>query len=233
MMALASLAAVLAVISTLTFYTTLIGRPNIFYSYAEHVYLATSMGWYFVVAAYYILDRGLTPILAGNYAPLGGMILGILMWTRFSKEYGYIARIPMAIAIGIGTGITLRAIIFTGFIDQIKATILPLWTGEPLTSFNNIVTIVTALTVMLFFFFSFERKGVLKGVSTIGEYALYLAFGTYFASTFLGRYGLFIGRMSYLTAPENLTTSLIIGIAILVMLVVMGRMDILEKYSPE
>jgi hypothetical protein len=227
------IASILAVISTLTYYTTLSGWPNPFYSYAEYAYLGSVMGWSTVIALNYIIDRGVTPLTQGALTPIGGLILGILMWTRFSKKYGYIARIPISISVGIGLGLTLRTVIFSDFIQQIQRTIMPVWTGEPINSFNNLVTIVSMIATMLFFFFSIERKGPLKGIAEIGEYSIFIAFGTYFAANFMGRFGLLIGRINFLLAPDKMITSLTVSIILLILLILMKKTNTLEKFMPE
>lgn len=224
---------ILAVFTTLAFYTTLIGESNVFYTWAVHVYLGTSMAYTLVAAYNYLINNAVTPLSQGILTPLGGVMLGLLMWSRFTKNYRHLARIPIAISVGIGTGLTIRTIVFTNLIQQIQATVKPLWTGDLLTSFNNTVVIVTALCTMLFFFFSARRVGALKVISTVGEYSIFAAFGAFFAANFLGRFGLFIGRMSYLVAPDTLNISLLLGVAILAILVAMKKMNILDKFEPE
>lgn len=230
---LATVAAVLGVISTLSLFTMVTGRSNPFFSYALHTFIGTSMAWYIIVAYNYVMSRGIIPIQQGVLAPIGGVILGLLMYTRYIKNYSHLARIPIAISIGIGTGLTIRTVFFSQFTQQIQATILPIWTGEATSSFNNIVTMVSAICTMLFFFFSREKKGALKVLATIGEYMVYMGFGTYFASNYLGRSGLFIGRMNWLLEPTRINITIIFGVLILATYLLMQRMNILEKFTPE
>ena len=54
------------------------------------------------------------------------------------------------------------------------------------------------VTVLVYFFFSAEHKGVVGGVSKIGIWFLMISFGAAFGYTIMGRISILIGRVVYL-----------------------------------
>ena len=76
-------------------------------------------------------------------------------------------------------------------VAQIKAGIKPLW-GGTYTPLDNLVEIVFILTILTVFIFTRPEKGILKGTTTVGRYALYMMFGGYFGSVVLARLSRFV-----------------------------------------
>ena len=63
------------------------------------------------------------PLRAGNWIYIIPGILGCMMFFRFSKKRSWIARYPIAIYIGIGTGLSLIVEMQARVIEQLNATI--------------------------------------------------------------------------------------------------------------
>jgi len=57
---------------------------------------------------------------------------------------------------------------------------------------------IGVLTVLIYFFFSLDHKGLVGGASRIGVWFLMLGFGAAFGYTVMGRVSLLIGRLNYL-----------------------------------
>ena len=133
-----------------------------------------------------------------NYLNLLAFIVGILIFFRLTRGLSWLSRIPVAIVIGIGSAITLRGMIDSQIIAQVKATGLPL-TGNMMTVFNNIIIIVAMLTGMGYFIFiKRPTKGILSMPWTVGRYFLFLCFGASFGATLYGRSSVFIDRLWFL-----------------------------------
>lgn len=225
---------VVAILMTWCMYATLYGKPSPWRSWAENSFIGFTMGLNIVVTARYVYDTGWAPLIRGsNWFPSIGILLGLLMVLRLFPKYSYISRIPIAISIGTNLGLSLRAQIFTGFINQIRATIVPLWVaGDMYQSLVNTTISVSVLLMLTFFLYSTELKGPLKYTSKAGEYCLYIALGAVYAQTFMGRLGLLVGYMQSITDPAwKIPYTLGFGVIVIGSTIVLDRYGILEKYA--
>lgn len=215
-------------------FTTLYGKSSPLYALAEESYIGFATGLTVVINLFYIYRTGILGIQAGDLILIVGIILGVMMLARIHPEYSYIARLPISITVGAQFGLALRTIIFTGFIDQIKATILPLFSGGSQTIIYNWTVAVAVVFMLTFFLYTIELKGALRGSASLGEYIMYICFGAIFAQTFMGRLALFVGFMQNYTVPPwkipYLLGTLIITFAVVMIL---DKMHLLEKLTPE
>ncbi len=63
---------------------------------------------------------------------------------------------------------------------------------------NNVIFLVTLLSILTYFLFSFEQKGkLITGFTRLGRYLLMVGFGAIFGSTVMTRFALLIDRMSF------------------------------------
>jgi len=182
-------------------FTTLYGKGNPLRSWAEYSYLAAGTAMSVMWAWTYIRNHAVIGLQAGELIWIPAIILGLMMWFRIYPKYSYISRIPIAFTIGIGMAWTIRTSIFTQFISQISATIVPIFDQGPMWLFERTVIAVGVITMMSFFLYTMEIKGPHLWSATFGEYFMYLAFGAVFAGTFMGRLGLFVGHMQSYMFP--------------------------------
>ncbi len=170
-------------------------KDNPLYKLVENLYVGVSAGHAIVLGYLNVRDQGVNPLVGkGQWNLIVPMLLGILLYTRYNKRLSWLSRYPMALMVGIGTGLAIRGTVGSQIVSQIKSTILPL------NSLNNWIIVVGTLGTLLYFFFSFEHKGVMKPVSGFGRYVLMVSFGAAFGSTVMGRMALFIGRLQFLYA---------------------------------
>lgn len=170
-------------------------KDNPLYRLVENLYVGVSAGHAIVLGWMNIRDQGWTPMVTkGQWNLLVPMILGVLLYTRYSKKLAWMSRFPIALMVGIGTGLAIRGTIGSQIVSQVRSTILPL------NSVNNWIIILGTIGTLLYFFFSVEQKGPMKPASTFGRYVLMVSFGAAFGSTVMGRMALFIGRLQFLYA---------------------------------
>ena len=151
--------------------------------------------------------------------------VGLLGYTVFSRRHNWLSRIPIGIILGLYSGQQFRAwqIYYT---PQIDASLKPLFptTGvlfhpatvgvtPPLTpeeiaridstvyvsqALSNLVFVVTLLSVIAYFLFSFDVKSrLMSRVSGLGRLFLMIGFGAIFGSTVMMRFTLLIDRMYF------------------------------------
>ena len=192
-------------------------KDNPFYKFAEHLYVGISAGYWTSLEYHNVFRPNLwDPLMRLNLNVLFSfpqiglafmwqyLILiipfafGILFFTRFTKNFAWLSRWSMALIIGIFAGIAIIGYSTGDLILQIHANLLPLWTGNWLSSFNNILLTVGVLTSLIYFFFSKEHKGALGAGAKIGIWFLMISFGASFGYTVMSRMSLLIGRIYFL-----------------------------------
>lgn len=170
-------------------------NENPMYRLFEHIYVGASAGYGIVINYGNIIDRGWTPLVVkGQWNLLVPMILGVLLYARFIKPIAWISRWSMSFLIGIGVGISTYGVLQSQLIAQSRAAMVPLWiAGKTGTSLNNIIMVLGVLSVVFYFFFAIEQKGVARRVSMFGRYVMMITFGVAFGNVAMGRLSLLLG----------------------------------------
>lgn len=183
---------------TLFAFSGVLYKDNIVFRFAQYTYLGASIGYIIALAVKTIIDTAWTPMITGEYIYAIPIVLGLLLYARFKKGLESYSRWGMAFLISVGAALAIRGNIHAYFYQQIVATMLPVWTGDPLTSFNNIIMIVGVFSSMLYFILTREHKGPLKYPSRIGRVFIMLAFGAFFAGLIMTRLTLITGRIRFI-----------------------------------
>jgi len=190
---------IIAGILTLAIYTFLY-KDNPIYRAAESLLIGLAMGYVLVI--YWqtaFMDRIFLPLLNENdWWVLIPLILGLPMFSRFSRKYSWLSRIPIALMIGAGAGVAIPAMLYARTLKQISASIAPLITESGGFNFEALVVIVGLLSTLTYFYFSREHKGIIGKVAKLGTYFLMLFFGATFGYTVMSRMSTFIGRIDFL-----------------------------------
>jgi hypothetical protein len=192
-------------------------KDNPFYKFAEHLYVGISAGYWTSLEYHNVFRPNLWDPLMRldlnilfSFPRVGfafmwqSLILiipfafGILFFTRFTKNYAWLSRWSMALIIGIFAGIAIIGYSTGDLILQIHANLLPLWTGNWLSSFNNILLTLGVLASLIYFFFSKEHKGAMGAGAKIGIWFLMISFGASFGYTVMSRMSLLIGRIYFI-----------------------------------
>ncbi len=174
-------------------------KDNPFYKFAERLVAGVATG-YFTMLLFWtnFQDKVWQPIfLNGEYHYIIPAILGIIMWTRFSKKYSWISRYSIAFYIGIGSGVSITVYLYTYLFKQLQATI-----ATPLTfdvaGLNIFLVVIAVVSALVYFFFSMPHKGLFGAVSRFGIYIIMIGFGAGFGLTVMGRIALLVNRIIFL-----------------------------------
>ncbi len=153
------------------------------------------------------LPTFLNPLFAGSWHLVPGKIgifllifpvfMGILLFTRFSKKRAYIARYPIAMIWGIGTGATIPLFLQNSVIRQLQGTMVPI-TLDSWASVGDLFIAVGVVAGLAYFFFSKEHKGLFGEAANVGIWILMIGFGSTFGFTVMARVSLLIGRIIFL-----------------------------------
>ena len=142
------------------------------------------------------------------------LILGIMLIMRLVPKCGWLSLWPLAFIVGTMAGFRLVGYIEGDFLGQIKATVVEqgafyvegsvanagFWSvwSTFWASLSNILVVVGVLATLVYFFFSFEHKGVVGGTARVGIWYLMITFGAAFGFTVMGRIALLAARMEFL-----------------------------------
>ncbi len=200
-------------------------KDNPFYKFAESVLVGVSAAYWMVVGFWDVIIPNLVGRLApamtknmvlpglegrdteADYWYLVPLALGIMLLWRLSPKGAWIARWPLAFIIGTTAGIRLIGFIHADFLTQIRATIVPLVVESNVggvarfefwASLANITLVLGVIACLVYFFFSFEHKGVVGKTARVGIWFLMITFGAAFGYTVMGRITLLASRLEFL-----------------------------------
>ena len=183
----------IAAIFTLAIFSFLY-RENPFYRAAEHILVGVSVGYYLVILVEEtIWSKAAKPLFYDQrLMVIIPVVLGLMMFFRLSKKQTYLARIPLALLIGAGAGVSIPAMLWARILKQMSSSIQPLYTV------SGIIIIIGVITTIIYFYFSREQKGWFGVMAKVGTYFLMIFFGATFGYTVMSRVTLLIGRMEFL-----------------------------------
>lgn len=190
----------IAAILTLAVFSFLY-RENPFYRFAEHLFVGIANGYAITFYWHRILVPYLfNPVSHGQKLYLIPIaIVGMLYFTRFIPKISWLVRFPIAIALGYGAGANIPRSIDANIIQQLKATII---TRASFADWQQgiwaVIILIGVICTISYFFFSTERKGIIKPVSYVGIVFIMVGFGASFGYTVMARISLFIGRLQFL-----------------------------------
>ena len=185
----------LSALMTIAAFSLLYGENPLF-RFGEYTYTATVIGHSVVTGLSTIRNR-FTPLFTGQQPMLiFSLVLGIMSIFVVWKKYAWIAAFPMSILIGVGTGISLRGVINTDIVGNMKAIVreVPLiFVGPPINQLGFLVRVTFSLSAIIYLLFTVFHKGPLSKyveyVRTFGKYAILTYFGLNVGNVLQGNSG--------------------------------------------
>lgn len=149
--------------------------------------------------------------------------IGIMGYFVYSKKHNWMSRVPIGIILGLWSGQQIQ-VWWTRYGPQIADSVKPVlpttfdsFTVPPTTNLSpeqvaditatvypseaitNIIYVITLLSALSYFLFSFDvRNKVLRNMTTLGRFLLMIGFGAIFGSTAMMRFTLLIDRMYFI-----------------------------------
>ncbi|MBI4245192.1 MAG: hypothetical protein HY606_13970 [Planctomycetes bacterium] len=190
---------------------SLLYKDSFIFKLAENIYIGVSLGYVGSIALY----QALKPLVwhklfdsEGSKSIKGSeqiiivlaCIGGLLLFARFIPTLQWLSRWTMAFLIGYTAGIVIPSAIDSFLLAQVSKTIAPIsFSQESISSgatFQQLLILVGVISVLLYFFFSSEQKGVLIGTSKIALVLIIIYLGGLYGATVMGRLSLLYGRIS-------------------------------------
>jgi len=167
--------------------------------------VGVSAGYYVIIYYFnFVKPFCIDPFATGDPSAIAlaipPLILGLLFYARFTKNYGWLSRWSMAFYLGVGNGIAIPRTLEQRIIVQTESTMFALWGNSvPFdTLVNNWIIFIGTLATLIYFFFSKEHKGSWGLLARIGIIFIMVGFGASFGYTVMGRVSLLIGRIGFL-----------------------------------
>ncbi len=183
----------IAALFTLCFFTFLY-KENVVFRTVEHIYIGLTAA-YAVGLAFHgrIKPTVMTEILENGYwSYILPIILGLLIYTRYSSQISWLARYPLSVWVGFGAGSVL-AFQVAPLMGQLVA-MMRTW-----ADLDAFLLWLFSLAVLVYFFFTVKRDNPAVGYSAwLGRWVIVVGLGAAFGNTVLFRYTLLIGRMQFL-----------------------------------
>lgn len=192
---LSTLSPWIGVLVTIGFWSYLY-KENPLFRVVEFTFIGFATAHATVMAITELKKNLVAPIVnKSNYILLVPTVLGLLLYTRYSKDLRFLERFPISIMVGIGTGVAVRAMVRAQLLAQIQQTIQP---GKPI---DGLIIALLTLGSVTYFIFSSE-EGLPKstipfynGLRRIGRIAIMAAMGAAFGNLCVTRYTMAISRI--------------------------------------
>jgi hypothetical protein len=172
-------------------------KYNKFYEFASNTFAGAAFGITTITGVSIILNTGILPAMNGNFGGIPGLILGVLVFTRLSKEWSHFSSWPLALVLGTASGFALGGMVNSQVLQQFlaigRAKILGVGLADAL---GGICLVVFGICATLFFTFTVKDNEALRTLRNIGKYGIMLAFGGSFGMEVAGRVALLASRVT-------------------------------------
>ena len=176
-------------------------RDNILYRFAEHLFVGVSAG-YLVALTWHnqIYPNLIVPLfIEGNLFYIIPLAFALCYFARFVPRLNHLIRLPIAFVLGWGSGVAIPAFFQRDILRQTQGTLL---VRDAFARWDSglwaVVILVGVVSTLIYFFFSRERKGIIKPTANLGVIFIMLGFGASFGYTVMARISLLIGRLQFL-----------------------------------
>ncbi len=210
-------------ICTLAIFSFLI-KENAVYRSFEHLFIGIAAGfapvftiknflWPNILAPllgfgveYFPDGTVLTPYNSSYLLYIFPLSFGLLYYTIYSKQYGWLAKLVIGLSLGFSAGLGIKGF-FAEMVPQIRSSLKPLivisaegisWTS----SLSNIVFVGAMTLVFLYFLSTVKNDSLQKGSSSkAARWVMMICFGAFFGSTVMARMALLVERVQFMSGP--------------------------------
>jgi len=134
---------------------------------------------------------------------LAPMMFGLLYYALYSQRYAWLAKLVIGFSLGYSGGLAFKGF-FAEMVPQLTGSFRPLVVFNEgnfawFSTLNNWIFLITLLSVMYYFFFTFRAvsEGG-KSISLSGRWLMMVCFGAFFGSTVMARMALLVERLQFL-----------------------------------
>lgn len=180
---------------------SLLYRENPVYRFFEYLFVGLAAGYTIVLVWRDTLARYWWEPMTqrGEWWWMLPFLLGLLYFTIYVRRLAWMNRWLIGMIMGVAAGQFFQALA-QQYLPQIKASVKPIGPSAGLaTSINNAIILVTLVSVMVYFLFSFEHRAwPVRRTAQVGRWLLMMSFGAIFGSTVMARMALAVSRLYFL-----------------------------------
>lgn len=173
-------------------------KQTLLYDIAEGVLIGTGAGYSFIMGIKAVRDNAVLPLLRGEVIWIVPILLGLVIYLQLSTETIHFSRIPIAIIIGVGTGLSVRRVLLAEILGQIRASMIDFSALDTVGVINSILILVGTITSIAYFTLSREHTGAFGTFTKIGRIYLMATFGAMFGNGIFGNIAVVAGRIDYI-----------------------------------
>lgn len=145
---------------TLAVYSYVLYKETLAFRFAEHTFMSTAFAIAVITAVTTLTNQVWLPLSKGDVSYVIPVILGLLLFTLPFRQIRWVSRYPLALVVGVGTGIAIRGSVHAQMVGQMLAAITLPKAPQPMDWFNFFFTLIAFLTSTSYFIFTREQTGV-------------------------------------------------------------------------
>jgi hypothetical protein len=166
---------------------TVLFKQTIIFRIATSIWIGSVTGIRVAEAVRNIYFKTLVPISGGDIAWVIPVLLGCLLFFRYSKKLRFIVRYPSAIMAGAATGVAIAGMAIAQLWAQALST-------ANITNVDSAIIAIWVVLIILYFILTVEHKGSFGYLTQAGRLALMMTFGAGTATYAIARFSQVIGR---------------------------------------
>lgn len=159
-------------------------KSNPFSKAMSNLSLGLMLAWWLKGCIDSLIKDVFMPAVQGNLARIAVLVLGVLMFLRYTRSLAFTSKWSLAVLAGVGTAIATKGAIPSMILSQIRVgTFLGPNIFEDI---NQFIIWLGCISTLIYFIFSVERGRVLGSISRVGQVFMMVSFGTVFGSLLTG-----------------------------------------------
>ncbi len=178
-------------LSALAIYSVLY-KDNPVYKIVEHIFVGASAGIAVVVGIGAFKGTAWNPLVSGKYTLIIPMAMGVLLYSKYVQNIGWLNRIPLSFMMGASAGVAMRGAVESQIVSQLSGTMIKL------DSVNAWIIFLGTILSLSYFFMTFKLGKTVGLAPKWGRYFMMAAFGAAFGNTVMGRVSAAIGRFQFI-----------------------------------
>ncbi len=197
-------------------------RENSIYRFFEHVFIGIATGVGIVLGIKnFLWPQLISPLLGldivqypdGTFSKaydyknlwfIASILFGLFYYSIYFPRFSWLARLSIGLALGAGAGLSFKGF-FQEMLPQLQSSVVPLIVFgsdgnlDITKSISNWVFVVTLVSSMYYFFFTFKRgRAGGEAISTTGRWLMMVCFGAFFGSTVMARMAVLVERIQFI-----------------------------------
>lgn len=155
------------------------------YNIAENTLIGSGVAFAFFSLTNTLNSSCFNFVAAGDWTMIIPLILGILVFSRFTK-FRWLSRYAVSLLAGLGVGVAFGTTISAQILGQVNATVTGIVKGSP-DPISSILALIGVVTVVSYFLYTARismtfHTGRLRYISEIGRLFLFASFGYLFVT---------------------------------------------------